>query len=117
ALGLITTEQAPAGTPGNAIRLTFSQRYGSEVARRRDELQQSLETIATDLGVGVRAVHAAYRSHHLTQAEAGADTARLYDLARGRRISLPMLTRIRQLLAEGRPVNEIVAEVGCSKVT
>jgi Helix-turn-helix domain of resolvase len=87
----------------------------AEVARRRDELDQTFEKIAEEMGVTHETARKASLYHHWQHTEQTGDLERLKDLGWNRRMSLTKLKRIRELLEAGRSVNEIADEVGCSE--
>lgn len=110
--GLKTTQADPNQ---RSLADAFMRTQGPEVARRRDELDQPFHVIAEAMGVTRETARKAYLRHHRKVAEQTGDTERLKDLGCNRNMSLTKLWRVRELLKAGHSVNEIVAEVGCSK--
>tara|TARA_R110002111_G_scaffold167555_1_gene233470 strand:+ start:41 stop:571 length:531 start_codon:yes stop_codon:yes gene_type:complete len=94
---------------------SFKRTQGAEVAHRRDELDQPFHVIAEAMGVTRETARKSYNLHHQQIAEKTGDTERLKDLGRNSRMSLTKRQRIREMLKAGHSVNEVVAEVGCSK--
>jgi hypothetical protein len=114
--GLKTTQAAQTPDTGkHAQQDSFRQTQGPEVARRRDELDQPFHVIAEAMGVTRETARKAYLHHHRQLIEKTGDLEKLKDLGCNRRISLTKLRQVREMLKAGHTVNEVSAEVGCSK--